>query len=1042
MIKKKYLIFPLLMVGLLATGCSKSLPNVVDPEDTGIDTPWEEYNIPVESVIFPSEHENVAINVGGVHEYEFTYSPKNATVENLIWTSGNEEVAALSINARGNHIVTGVGVGVTTVTVSGGEEAKFNPVILNVRVDKPITSFDVTSSKDITLDYDSNSQIEVSYTPSDTTQIELIYSSSDESVVKVSQDGLISSLEKEGSAVITVKSPYISIERQINVSVVDQYKYLSKFEVVPSVNRIEVDKTFELDIDALPADHSADLNEVVYETSTPEILSIEGNVVTTLNEGEGKVYARVPQRGGDKLSPEVSIDVYEVKATELSLLADSKQVINLDNRDNSSHQLEYAFTTDEQGNPNPSRSEVKYSCDPEGVVLISEDGLVSTFDAGSTRVTITDLYSGKSDYADFVVTLRTKSVVISGSSLAYIDESITLKATVSPTNFLSPDITWNVTEGDESKLTLVEHLNTLTINSSVAGTYKLTASNDGITSEEFEIKFEERPVFFEMNHGYIVGSANYAEGISSSLSEGSWNNAKYAYEMHDKYDLKDDKDNVIGFGYKSTITFKVGDEWKIRMNVNDWKDIDSFDGEIQLGCYKIYEGAFIKGQMSVKTDDDGNRSIIIDKEGTYDIYYSEYTDTEYGWYEVYAEEHGLKVDVESLNIQLGHLGTAYVSGWEGPVTTVIEDESIATVDRTDGLITVFPVALGETTLVVSDGVKTINIPITVSDKSVDFEEGHYYLVGSADYSTGSSKEGESWNNPLKAFEFIDPVEDASLKAQYKGVIDFKSGEEFKIRNGSYYPNVYAEQAGAIPGLIYREAENYSENFRVKESGTYEVYVKIGFDDGMSIYISQVQGLTLSKDETTLQVGHSDIITATHVKGSLTVSSGDSSIATAVLGNNNQITITGVSEGQTTVTIRDDLYVLTVEVNVQNQVVLKDITIYLAGVETWDSITEVNFALDNSWKAATREGDGRFKYTFETDKEASTLNCFFTQNYGSQYRHPTSGNVDWNTDYSSINLGDVKLEPGNSYVITWTSWHYNWDNWEHAWFNYAFTRVSQ
>ena len=1030
------------MVGLLATGCSKSLPNVVNPDDTGIDTPWEEYDIPVENLVFSSEHENVSLNVGDKHEYTFTYSPKNATPGNLIWTSGNEEVATLSLNGQGNHVVTGVGVGNTTVTVSGGENAKFNPVILNVRVDRPITSFDVTSSKNLALDYSSSSQIEVSYMPSDTTQVELEYVSSDESVVTVNKDGLISSLEKEGNATITVKSPFIALEKQIQVSVVDQYKYLSKFDVVPSLTRVEVDKTFELSIDALPADHSANLDEVIYETSTPEILSIEGNVVTALIEGEGKVFAKVNQRGGEKVSSEVSIEVYEVKATDISLLDDSKQTINLDNRNNTSHQLEYAFTTDALGNPNPSRSEVIYSCDPEGVVLVSESGLISVFDGGSTRVTITDLYSSKSDYVDVNVTLRSKSITVTGSSLAYLDESVTLTASITPSSIADPFINWSVVEGDESKLTLVPNENKLTINSSVAGTYKFVATNDGVSSDEFKVVFEERPVPFEMYNGYIVGSASYVGGVSTPITDGSWNEAKYAYKMHDKYDLTNDDGDVVGFGYMSTVTFKVGDEWKIRMNVSDWRDIDSDgSGGSTPGQYKIYEGAFgKKAQMSVKTDDEGNRSVLVDKAGTYDIYYSEFVDTESGWYEVFVQEHGLKVDVESLNIQMGHLGTAYASGWEGTLVVYIEDTNIATVDRTGTLITVTPVAVGSTTLVVEDDVRTIEVPITVSEKPTEFVEGHYYLVGSADYSTGSSKAGESWDNPLQAFEFVDEVEDASLKAQYKGVIDFKSGEEFKIRKGNTYPEVYAEQGGAIPGDIYREATNYGDNFRVKETGTYEVYVKVGFDDGMSIYISRVQGLTLSKDETTLQVGHSDIITATHVKGSLIVSSEDSSIATAVLGNNNQVTITAVGEGQTTVTIRDDLYVLTVEVNVQNQVVLKDITIYLAGIETWDTITEVNFALDNNWKVATREGDGRFKYTFETDKEASKLNCFFTQNYGSQHRHPTSGNMDWDTNYSSINLGDVKLEPGNSYVITWTSWHYNYDNWEHAWFNYSFTQL--
>ena len=120
-----------------------------------------------------------------------------------------------------------------------------------------------------------------------------------------------------------------------------------------------------------------------------------------------------------------------------------------------------------------------------------------------------------------------------------------------------------------------------------------------------------------------------------------------------------------------------------------------------------------------------------------------------------------------------------------------------------------------------------------------------------------------------------------------------------------------------------------------------------------------------------------------------------------------------------------------------------ITIYFAGVSGWSDMSTVNIAVNNSWGAASATSSaidqyiGQYKYQYTTNSNQTSLNCYFTNTSG-QYRHPSSGQEDGNTDYSTIQLGSTTpLVPGHSYVITFTSWHYNRDNWHHAWFNYTF-----
>lgn len=121
-----------------------------------------------------------------------------------------------------------------------------------------------------------------------------------------------------------------------------------------------------------------------------------------------------------------------------------------------------------------------------------------------------------------------------------------------------------------------------------------------------------------------------------------------------------------------------------------------------------------------------------------------------------------------------------------------------------------------------------------------------------------------------------------------------------------------------------------------------------------------------------------------------------------------------------------------------------ITIYFAGVSGWSDMKEVHIGLTTSDLATasvtTTEEDqaiGQYKRVISASAASTELHCYFV-NTSNQYRHPTSGSEDWNTEYSTISLGSVtSLQPGHSYVITYTGWHYRYDDWEHAWFNYTF-----
>ena len=93
--------------------------------------------IPVESITLnPSE---VEIGVGGSKQVIATIEPSNATNRELIWTSNNINVATVDANG----IVTGVGVGETTITVKTKDGTVVDTIVVTVDNDDNTDTFKV-----------------------------------------------------------------------------------------------------------------------------------------------------------------------------------------------------------------------------------------------------------------------------------------------------------------------------------------------------------------------------------------------------------------------------------------------------------------------------------------------------------------------------------------------------------------------------------------------------------------------------------------------------------------------------------------------------------------------------------------------------------------------------------------------------------------------------------------------------------------------------------------------------------------------------------
>ena len=274
-------------------------------------------------------------------------------------------------------------------------------------------------------------------------------------------------------------------------------------------------------------------------------------------------------------------------------------------------------------------------------------------------------------------------------------------------------------------------------------------------------------------------------------------------------------------------------------------------------------------------------------------------------------------------------------------------------------------ALGQTVISATDAEQTIHYTITVSNKPTAFENGHIYLVGNRDYSTGVSSSGTSWNNPTQSFEFLHEVADASYKKQYKGEFTFEANDEFKFRIGptdtDWLNELYCEENDVYGTGKAISRTALDANFVVGTGGDYDIYFKIGFDDGMSISIVErvAPQLHIDKTELTVQVGHTGTIKASDWVGELDAISGDTSKATVSKAADGTITVTGVAVGTVDISIKDDERTLHCTVTVQSEPVSTIINIYFT--DPWG--TGGNDMYFYTWKGSANNGWKTHKMTF-------------------------------------------------------------------------------
>lgn len=381
-----------------------------------------------------------------------TVLPSNADDRSVVFSTSNAAVATVSESG----MITAKGPGTATITATA-KDGSGKSAACTVTVTQPVKGVTVTPDS-VVVPKGNVQKLTAAVVPANASNQELVYKSSNETVAIVSRDGIITGLN-EGWATITVcakenEAIYATCTVKVGLPV-----YVTKITLDTTNVTMWAGATRQLGVSIEPA--NADIKTVTYGSSNPDVAAVSAaglitakkagaaTITVTAKDGSGKsascaVIVKQPVTG-IQISPNgytlVKGDVKQLSATVMPADASSKEVI---------------WTSS-----NPA------------VAAVAADGRVTAVNEGSCFITATskDNASIKASCTIVVGTPVTSVSLTPQTASMKTGETITLFASVLPTNASNKGVTWSWESKDGASIILTNGV----VKAMKAGTVTVTA---------------------------------------------------------------------------------------------------------------------------------------------------------------------------------------------------------------------------------------------------------------------------------------------------------------------------------------------------------------------------------------------------------------------------------------------------------------------------------------------------------------------------------------------------------------------------------------
>ena len=404
--------------------------------------------------------------VGRTEKITATVTPTNADNRAVTWSSSAPTVA--SVDQSGNIIAKSVGNATITVKAKDGSGVTATCWV-NV-TDIKVTGITLNKTT-LNIKTGATEQLTAKVQPTDATNSKVTWSSNEPTVAEVDQTGMITA-KKEGSAVITVTAQDGSGKTatcQVNVTDIK----VSGITLSASTLAMQTEDVKQLSvINITPA--NATNKALKWESKNTWVATVdESGNVTAKNPGEATITVTAADNGGAQATCKVTVTERTAPVIKVTQIQLSQTRASL----NEGKELQLTATVLPANATNQS---LTWSSSVEGVATVDPTGKVTAIKAGTTVITAT----AKDDSgisASCTVQVTVPTVKVTGITLNKTTASVvkgktlTLTATVTPTNATNKNVTW---KSSNTKIATVDGNGKVTAVAAGTATITCTAKAD------------------------------------------------------------------------------------------------------------------------------------------------------------------------------------------------------------------------------------------------------------------------------------------------------------------------------------------------------------------------------------------------------------------------------------------------------------------------------------------------------------------------------------------------------------------------------------
>ena len=368
---------------------------------------------------------SLTVNRGATATLTATVGPSNADNKKVKWTTSDSSVATVSSAGE----VKGVKRGTATITATAADGSG-KKATCSVTVKQPVTSVTLNKTA-LTLNNGKTATLTATVGPSNANNKTVKWTTSNSAVATVSSTGVVKGL-KRGTATITATAADGSGKKA--ACKVTVTKLVTSLTLNKTVLPLQPKKTEKLTATVSPSD--ADNKTVKWTTSNSAVATVNSNgKVTAKGKGTAIIKATAADGSGENatctvtvVTPKKSVSSVTLKKTSLTMQVGKTQTLSVTVK--------------------PTNADIRnviWTSSNTKVATVDSKGKVKAIGKGTATITATAA-DGSGKNAACKVTVVKKIVtgvtIKCKANTVKVKKTLTLTATVQPTNADIKDVTW------------------------------------------------------------------------------------------------------------------------------------------------------------------------------------------------------------------------------------------------------------------------------------------------------------------------------------------------------------------------------------------------------------------------------------------------------------------------------------------------------------------------------------------------------------------------------------------------------------------------